>query len=88
MEIGAPNKTQAIIRTSLKRKIISSTVVIPCIKAVGKKKKKQKENMSVYVNSLNPTTNTVPPNTRWKIHFKGEVSNANLEDRPQFRGST
>lgn len=44
--------------------------------------------MSVYGNSLKPTTNTPPPNTGWKTHFKGEVSSTYLQDGPQFREST
>ena len=85
MEIGALSKIQATKGiTSLKRKITSSKVV--SIKPIEKKKKK--ENIRVYGNSLNPTTNTPPPNTGWKTHFKGEVSSTYLQDGPQFRQST
>lgn len=88
MEIGTLSKIQGTKGiTSLKRKITSSKVEIPRIKAIEKKRKK-KETMSVYGNSLKPTTNTPPPNTGWKTHFKGEVSSTYLQDGPQFREST
>lgn len=69
---------------------MSSTVVIPCIKATGGGGKKS-ENVSGHGNSLNLTTNSPPPNTRQKSHCKGEVSEVsktNLKDGPEFGGGT